>query len=236
MVDPRTVADEYWAAVFAVPRGRALWAPGIHTTYVPEAGGGVYVLVVGAAVRVRAPARLRTDIAAVLEGLTPESALKRDVWSVGLRAHEPLVLGPATHYLAGGSDRFDGAAERVTPSAVAELARTVPADEIEESGVCEPDAVLFGLHSEGELAAVASLSPWAGAHTDVGILTMPVHRGRGFAREVGGAALAAAIRGAGFARWRSRDDNAASTALARRLGLAAYGRNLGIRLGAGTSR
>ena len=102
--------------------------------------------------------------------------------------------------------------------------------EWEESGVSEGVA-LFGVSVDGQLAAIAALTEWAGAMSDLGVITQPHFRGRGLGRTVATAALNDAISRCGFARWRSRADNLASIRLAKRLGLDFYGTNVGIRLG-----
>lgn len=225
MTSPTERADEYWATVFGVEPDE-LRRPGLHTTYIDDPRAGIYVLSLGETVRVRAPETRRTQVADV----SFRHALDAAAWRVALRGSDAVVLGPAAHYLAGGS--IDGPAEELHPD-LAEVQRMVEGigrEEVEESGVLEPDVERFGFWIDGSLAAVSSLSSWVGGRTDVGLLVAPGLRGRGLGRKVAATALNAATRDAGIARWRCREDNAASVSLAVSLGLEPYGRNLGIRL------
>lgn len=218
-------ADEYWAGVFGVET-RDLRRPGLHTTYVDDPGAGIYVLSLGGTVRVRAPGRRRPEV----EEISFDVALDAGAWREALGDASPSVLGPAAHYL--GSGRVAPTIEEARPD-IAEVLRMVERvdpEEVEESGVVEPDIVRFGLWHGNTLVAVSSLSAWVGGHTDVGLLVAPEVRGLGLGRVVASVALNAALREAGIARWRCREDNAASVALAESLGLQPYGRNLGIRL------
>lgn len=200
--------------------------PGLHVTAVDEPGAGIYVLELDDAVHVRVPEARRAQV----ERLTSESALDRHWWRATLRDADAVVLGPARHYLGGVADRPSPHAVHLTVAELEELAEQVSPDELEESGVAEPDVLLFGVREHEALAAVSSLSRWAGGHTDVGVLVSPTSRGRGLGLAAATMAVSAATRQAGIVRWRCREDNAASVALANRLGLTFYARNLGIRL------
>jgi hypothetical protein len=205
---------------------RDLRRPGLHVTTVDEPGAGIYVLELGDAVHVRVPRARRAQI----ERLTSESALDARWWRAGLRDADAVVLGPARHYLGGVADRPSAQVVHPTVAELEELAEQVSPDELEESGVSEPDVLLFGVWEHEALVAVSSLSRWAGGHTDVGVLVAPASRGRGLGFAAATMAVSAATGQAGIVRWRCREDNAASVALANRLGLTFYARNLGIRL------
>jgi|GEM_PF-4156804 len=231
MVDVASVADSYWADVFQASGGD-VWPGGVHTTYAADGWDGVYVMSVGSCIRIRAQAARAAQIQPLVSSGTLADLMDPGFWEAGLRELRPNVLGPASHFLS---------AERIIPRAVpappvsrtkleAFLAREDEA-EIDEAGILDTGSQLFGVHVDGGLVAVAALSEWAGARSDVGVLTSRHYRGRGYGAAAAAAALDSAIRhGGGFARWRCRDDNPASLAMARRFGLAFYGRNLGIRL------
>ncbi|MEV8214980.1 GNAT family N-acetyltransferase [Leifsonia sp. NPDC077715] len=218
-------ADQYWAEVFHVERAE-LRRPGVHFTYVDEPRAGIYVLQLDETVRVRAPMRRRADV----DGIRIETALDGAVWRAALADSDPVVLGPAAHYLAG--EDIPSSREARVPSIdeVRRMTERIPPEEVEESGVLDPDVDRFGLWAAGTLAALSSLSPWVGGRTDVGLLVAPGFRGRGLGRRVAAMALNAATRRSGIARWRCREENAASVAIALGFGLQPYARNLGIRL------
>ncbi len=221
-------ADEYWAAVFDVEVGE-LRRPGLHTTLVDEPNSGIYVLSIGEAVHIRAPMRLRDAVEAVASTPSPLDTMRPETWR-RIAGSGNEVLGPASHFL--GSDDVRSMHPEAEPSLaeLQQLSAGIAADELDESGVLEPGVRRFGLWRDGRLLAVSALSTWIGAPTDVGLLVSPRSRGHGVGREVAAIALSAAIRGSGIARWRCREDNAASMALARGFGLQPYARNLGIRL------
>jgi RimJ/RimL family protein N-acetyltransferase len=225
VTSPTDRADQYWAAVFEVERSQ-LRRPGLHITYVDDPSAGIYVLELDETVRVRAPRHRASEV----DGLRIDAALDGDAWRVALRGSDPVVLGPAAHYLASENV---GSSQEATDPTLAEVERMIAGispEEVEESGVLGPDIDRFGLWVDGTLAAVSSLSPWVGGRTDVGLLVAPEFRGRGLGRQVAVIALNNSTRGAGIARWRCREDNAASVALATGFRLQPYARNLGIRL------
>ncbi len=223
-------ADEYWAGVFGVET-RDLRRPGLHTTYVDDPGAGIYVLSLGATVRVRAPKLRRPEV----ERITSDVALDAGAWREALDDAASVVLGPAVHYLGSESVAPIVAEAHPDLGEVLRMAERIEPDEVDESGVVESDVLRFGLWRGKTLVAVSALSGWVGGRTDIGLLVAPDVRGLGLGRAVASVALNAATREAGIARWRCREDNAASVALAESLGLQRYGRNLGIRL-AGRSR
>lgn len=225
VTSPTNRADRYWAEVFQVERSQ-LRQPGLHITYVDDPNAGIYVLGLDEAVRVRAP-RYQ---AAVVNELTVDTAIDRNAWLAVLRGADPVVLGPAAHYLAG--ENVGSSRETINPSLVdvQQMIVGVSAEDVEESGILEPDIDRFGLWADGALAAVSSLSPWVGGRTDVGLFVAPEFRGRGLGRQVAAIALNDATQRTGIARWRCREDNAASVALAASFRLQPYARNLGIRL------
>lgn len=187
----------------------------------------------GEMVRVRAPEARREEVGDLVRGLSVEGALNATTWREALRHTNPVVLGPAAHFLTDTSVGPSGAEIPPALPEVQRLAALIAPEEVDESGVLEPDVDRFGLWVQGGLVAVSSLSGWVGGRTDVGLLVAPEFRGRGLGRDVAAIALNAAIRNAGLARWRCREDNIASVGLARGFGLQPYGRNLGIRLQAG---
>jgi GNAT superfamily N-acetyltransferase len=222
-------ADAYWASVFQTDRAD-LRRPGLHVTFVDDPDAGIYVLRLGDTVRVRAPETRRTQVDGLTAGLSLSHALDGAAWRAALHDADPVILGPAAHFLTG--TRVGSVTDTAHPSDEDMRRMTTPiaVDEVEESGVLESGVERFGLWIDDAVAAVSSLSNWVGGRTDIGVLVAPHARGRGLGRAVATIAVDAAIRRAGIARWRCREDNTASMRLASSLGLQPYGRNLGIRL------
>ncbi|MEY9953359.1 GNAT family N-acetyltransferase [Leifsonia sp. EB34] len=208
----------------------ALRAPGVHATFVDDPSAGIYVLRIGDTVRVRARVTLRARVDSLLRDLRVDDALDPAPWGSALQDLDPVILGPAAHFVSGSVPVASVEEARPTLADVRRMAERIPAAEVEESGVLEEDVERFGSWSDGTLVAVSALSPWVGGHTDVGLLVAPAFRGRGLGAQVAAVAVGVATRRAGIVRWRCREDNAASLRLASRFGLTPYGRNLGVRV------
>ena len=156
-------------------------------------------------------------------------------WRRALDAFSPQVLGPAIHAYRSdpvSSDAVSSDAagiEAVSERDVLAFSREVGEAEFDESGLADASRV-FGVRENGRLVAVAGLSAWMAEPSDIGVLTLPSLRGRGYGRRAAAAAVNEAVALAGIARWRSLASNAASRSLARSLGFEDRGENIGIRL------
>jgi RimJ/RimL family protein N-acetyltransferase len=221
--------DGYWAEVFELQVDQ-IWQPGIHTTWTRDPWPGLYVLVRPGVVRLRAPGRERAKLEPILRAIPAEDALDVGRWRRALDAFSPHVLGPAIHSYRSdpvASDLRD--IEAVSEHDIRLFAGEVGEGEFEESGLADASTV-FGMRENGRVVAAAGLSVWMEEPSDIGVLTLPRARGRGYGRRVAAAAVNEAIALAGIARWRSLASNAASRSLARSLGFEDRGENLGIRL------
>ena len=91
----------------------------------------------------------------------------------------------------------------------------------------DPGTVAFATDGGGAVLTVLD-----GAPRNVGLLVAAEARGRGVGTALGRAAASYAVRHHGYARWRSRDANVASSRAAARLGFEPYVTQLAVRLGA----
>jgi predicted GNAT family acetyltransferase len=83
---------------------------------------------------------------------------------------------------------------------------------------------VFGSFEHGRLVSAASMYPWSGAKiADLGVLTLPTHRGMGHARGVVRAISRFALEQGYEPQYRCQTDNAASVSLAKSAGLALFG-------------
>lgn len=101
--------------------------------------------------------------------------------------------------------------------------------EWEEAGV-GPDSRVFGLRVEERIVAVAGYERWPGRIAQLHVFCHPAYRRRGLAAEPLTAAISEALAANLLPQYRARDVNAASVALARRVGLVEYGWMATIRL------
>lgn len=83
---------------------------------------------------------------------------------------------------------------------------------------------VFGSFDNGRLVAVSSIYQWEGAAImDLGVLTLPIFRGRGHARQLVRAVFRYACARGYEPQYRCQVDNSASSALARAAGLTLFG-------------
>ena len=202
---------------------------------------GVYIASLGAAVLVYCPGSLRRHAAAVLASTSPND-LFTAATCAAIAGIDPVhVLGPSWH---GFTD-----AAHFTPAGPAAGRRLDRSDpllaglraacgeaEWAEGGFADPKGVIYGIEEDGRLMAAGNLTPFRGYPADVGLLSHPDARGRGFARRIASQMISDALPAAGIIRYRALTTNSPSLAIARSLGFAGYGRNLIARLPASGHR
>jgi hypothetical protein len=191
--------------------------------------------VLGDAANVLAPADMVAPLSAAIAGLRPETVLDPAMWRSLLGDHMTSSLGPAVHLYLANRSALAAVAEgrRLNPgdtTALASLRATVEAQEWEYAGFGGQAVTLFGLFDGESLVAAANLSPGPGGASDVGVLTRPDVRGKGYGERVAALAAAQAVAMCGIARYRVLVDYAASLGIAQRLGFAEYGSNLTVNL------
>lgn len=148
---------------------------------------------------------------------------------------QPLVrgktLGPAhLAYLPDGSAPSLNRQKHVTVADPAELSRWLEMqsdEDIEESDSAELETPLV-LRREGTLVGVAGWTRWPTAVAHIGVLVAEAHRGGGVGTTLGGAAVDAAVAEGLSPQWRAAASNDASRAIARRIGLVEFGRQLSV--------
>ncbi|MBU2670127.1 GNAT family N-acetyltransferase [Actinoplanes bogorensis] len=152
---------------------------------------------------------------------------------VGTRIAVDEVLGPATlAYCDAATFRpVDSGAIESIPADDAELnalIARVPADEAGEAGLDEITSPAFVVRQGSELLAAAGYRDWPLGTAHLSVLTAPEARGRGLAKAVASAAVAAALDAGRFPQWRARPVE--SRQVARALGFVEVGAQLSLRL------
>ena len=142
------------------------------------------------------------------------------------------ALGPSRHSylaLAGATFVADPDVRRVASEAdVAMLRAAVGDDEWHEGGFGEDVQDHWWVLGDG--LAAGNMTDFAGAPTDVGLVTHPRHRRRGLAERVARHMLAwARDEGHAVARYRALTTNAPSLRVAEKLGFSAFGENVAVR-------
>lgn len=165
-----------------------------------------------------------------VSGIT-EAGLRRLLSAAGIRLADPDLI----HYLPEALLR-DGSSAVHTPddqarllgegddAAFADLHDACPEADREEAYVELDHWAVAGVAHEGRLMAVATAYPWSGEHrvADIGVLTRPQARGRGFGRRATRALCREIIARGYEPQYRCDPSNLASAALARSAGFEMY--------------
>jgi GNAT superfamily N-acetyltransferase len=202
----RPYVDRAWADAFGISVDE-LHEPGVRVvTGAPMLAGhpGAYVLHLGEAVIIGVGA---------LRALGPSwhSYLHRDDFRPGTAAGRRVV--EADH------------------DAIRRFQEIVGEDDFHEGGFgWEPFPEVAWVLEDGEgVAALGNMTDFGGAPADVGLVTRPDARGRGLATQLATAMLVECFEDHEVARYRALTTNAASIAVARRLGFEGYGENVAVR-------
>jgi predicted GNAT family acetyltransferase len=108
--------------------------------------------------------------------------------------------------------------------AFADFTARAPVDELDEAFVELDHWLVVGTFVDERLVSAASMYPWQGSQlADVGVITLPTHRGRGLARATVRAICAEALRRGYEPQYRCQLDNTPSVALAQSAGFARLG-------------
>ena len=160
-------------------------------------------------------------------GVTSIADLQDQLAGGGVSLHDPdyLFYFPADTRVA--SDRL-AAARRLTiedRAAFEAFQAEASEQDRDDAGVEIDHWAVFGCFDGGRLVSVASAYPWeSGRVADLGVLTLPDLRGRGYARAVV-LTISDFSRREGYEpQYRCQLDNLASVALAKSCGFALFGR------------
>ena len=100
----------------------------------------------------------------------------------------------------------------------------------EHSGIDSGRPPVFGCFAGDTLAAAGMLEPWGDRLLQVGIVTDPAYRGRGYGKAVVSTMTAHGLALGGVVQYRTLEANLASVGIARSLGFQPFARTLAIRL------
>jgi len=112
--------------------------------------------------------------------------------------------------------------------------RIPPAEGLRLPEHCFPDGIVYGIVVDGEVASYAFAHPGGPMEAqapDLGVVTAPAHRRRGYARAVVSAVVEHITGNGGEARYVCRPDNAASIATAKAVGFVPHDASLVIAAG-----
>jgi GNAT superfamily N-acetyltransferase len=220
----RDVVDQAWAQMFGPVDFRA---PGVRVVVDPPGlpKNRIILLRLGEGCTIGVPAGISVDVS----GLSADDVFHLEV---ARRFADGLALGPSYHHYADAStfvpqERCD--ARRVGDAdGFREL---IDPDEWSEAGFHEEEQdVWYGCFDDGERVAMGNMTDFAGRPADVGLVTRPDARGKGYATRLAGAMVADALEVIEVVRYRALFTNVASLAVARKLGFVNDGSNIVVRL------
>ncbi|MEJ8303911.1 GNAT family N-acetyltransferase [Saccharibacillus sacchari] len=108
--------------------------------------------------------------------------------------------------------------------AFATFVSEAPEDDMDEAFVELDHWLVFGCFVEGRLVSAASMYPWSGtSFADLGVITLPPFRGRGFGRQTVRAIGAQALKLGYEPQYRCQPDNVSSVRLAEASGFSRFG-------------
>jgi len=232
-ITTRNRVDAFWSSTMDVPVDE-LHTPGVRVYRNPpqrDQWRGIYVLAFDQAISVFAPVDHLDKVGTAVAGHDAATLLDAQAWLTRLGESVRAAYGPVAHFYLDAVDELRALAggRRINPddaAALNDLNRAVPPQEWRAAGFSGHPAVLFGLFEHGRLLAAANLTSGPDVATDIGILTHPDARGRGFGLQVAATAAVQAIALHGIARFRTVSSSVAGVALAGRLGAQPYGHNL----------
>ncbi|MCA0217052.1 MAG: GNAT family N-acetyltransferase [Actinobacteria bacterium] len=201
VIDP-TLSDSRSVSVLSVADGRRL------LTVTPARAEE---LALSPAVTVSAEELVRRLAAAGLELNGPDH-----LFYLPVAQQEALRLEPVDSQTRPLTDEDAPLFDRFTEEA--------PEDDLDDAFVELDHWLVFGTILDGRLVSAASMYPWDGSRlADLGVITLPEFRGRGFGRTTVRAMSALAIERGYEPQYRCQFDNASSVALAASAGFALFG-------------
>jgi GNAT superfamily N-acetyltransferase len=215
--------DLWVADLFGLPASM-LWQPGVTVGMHAGLGDFPGIVVMGreGAAHVSLPDWAGRDLVDDLAEQLPVDLLNPKLW----KGYEPTtahrVVGPVIHSFTDKQLEAPNKVERIDVSDVAGWQDLISRRKWEASGFAAEVPVAFGIRHHDELAAASNLTAFRGVPSDVGVLTHPKFRGKGFASRVARAATAYAVRSHDIARYRAVADNERSRAIAATLGFKGY--------------
>lgn len=183
-----------------------------------------------------APAELLSVVSAVLGREEPEAVFDMVFLGKVFEGQMDRIIGPT--YL-GHADRTDfrpvgtGGTRllgRADDTALLRLAQACDATEWEHSGIKLEESPIFGHFLKDYLVAAGRLQSRGSHLLDVGIVTHPAHRGRGYGTAVVSAMTAYGLDQGKVMHYQTLQSNAPSMAIARVLGYQDYARTISVRL------
>jgi len=235
----KAAVDATWAALFGLSPAD-FYQDSVHVLADTDADDVVSVMVDRACV-VRVPDHLAAAAQDVFGSLTAGEAFAADPLERLVRDRGEVV-GLSWHHYGNRESLHSRPDPRVTqvPGDDVALMSFLEANSIEDwaesgfprhpPGSVRSDVEYWLMRDQGRVVAAGNMTQWRGVPADVGVLVAPAERGWGFASQLVGAMLDDSLPKVEVVRYRALSTNAASLAVAERIGFSRYGGNYLARL------
>jgi RimJ/RimL family protein N-acetyltransferase len=215
--------DEWVSDLLGVPTSM-LWQPGVSVGMHSGLGDHPGIVVIGRenAAHVSLPGWAGRKLAAALTQESPSDLLDRKFWKKLRATEHHHVAGPRIHAFTSTPLEMPGKVEQIDASDIAHWRELVSRRKWEKSGFAGEVPVAFAVRAGDDIAAAANLTLFRGVASDVGVLTHPKYRGKGYASRVARAAASYAVRNHELARYRADADDARAQSISTSLGFEPY--------------
>jgi RimJ/RimL family protein N-acetyltransferase len=222
---------DVWAAdLLGVPQSM-LWQPGVTVGMHAGLGDhpGIVVLARKGGVHVSLPEWADKGLIDELVEVPAHDLERPTFWKGYRHTHDLKVTGPLVHTFTDVPVDAPSKVEQIHASDVEHWRDHLSRRKWEESGFGGNVLVAFGLRVGSEIASASNLRAFRGEPADVGLLTHPKYRGKGYSVRVVRAATSYAVRNGGLARFRVPADHDRLRSIAKALDYEDYFTELVIR-------
>lgn len=231
--EDRRHVEQYWSADLACAPAD-FHQSGIAICVDRSAYQGAVFLRTGPACVVSLPEGWLEHARDTLTGRDPEEVFRPRALAAIFVGAVDRIIGPAyLGYLAAGvSPKTDPEVRRVEGmnSQLRRLQQVCDPTEWAHAGADTRGSTLFGLLQGDELVCLGSSIPWGEPLEHLGILTHPLHRGRGLARRVVSTMAASALERQRVPQYRTLCANTPSWRVGQAVGFEEWAQTLAVRL------
>ena len=222
--------DLWVADLIGVPLSM-LWQKGVTVGMHAELGDFPGIMVIGrdGGVHVSLPDWCGRAVIDELVEQPPSALVDPSFWKHHELTAGLKVFGPTIHSFTDAQLEAPSKVEQIPASDIESWADVVSRRKWEASGFAGDVPVAFAIRAGDEITAASNLTRFRGVPSDVGVLTHPKFRGKGYSSRVARAATAYAVRSHDIARFRYDATNERSRAIAKSLGFEDHYEELVIR-------
>jgi putative acetyltransferase len=230
--------DQFWAEFFGIPAAE-LGEPGVSVVSHVGLDGyrGVWFFLRGRRMVVSAPGPWVEHIRGALTRMPsavvlPDQKALVEIFGSSLdRSIGPTFQGALDPgQLRTTTSQHVRALTDADSDAVSEFRDLCGVEDWDDSAIEKAQLLRCGFFDNGRVASIAGFRQWSPSAGDPCVLTLPDYRGRGYAKEVVGRVLAAAIAQGHVPLYQTLEANVAAVHVALGLGYVRYANHVAVRL------